>query len=502
MNKTKSIILKSISLWLILFFSYQSNAQYNLVSNSSFETYTNCPLSPNNSPLPYPWYHPTNQQNQDATYFNTCSYSSTYGVPRNYWGYQNARTGNAYAAISTISIQYPNSERYYCQAILKDSLKKGKNYYVEFYVSNYDNIRYVTNNIGMLFSQTAIYVDTISDPLGVLQNNAQLVNYGNPIINDTSNWVKISGIYKAQGGEKYITIGNFKTNSQTNFTQLNNIQQNCICTAYYLDDVSVIPLDSMCLKADAGKDITISAGDSAFIGSYTNGIDSLLWLENGITKRDSTRPGFYAHPSSSTFYVLQQTVNSCFSSDTVWVNVLLPLKFISYNLVSSLRGTKQSIENKWSTSNEINVSHYNIQRSVNGKDFVTIGKVKANNKNYNEYNFIDENVNEGINYYRIESIDNDGKKQYSVIRTLNIHHSSLNVVVFPNPAKDVLNIHCTEGVKEIEITDYLGRLVYKNITKNINHLSLNTNHYGRGIYFIKVLNCNTGNLTVQKVILQ
>jgi hypothetical protein len=43
----------------------------------------------------------------------------------------------------------------------------------------------------------------------------------------------------------------------------------------------------------------------------------------------------------------------------------------------------------WTTANEINVSHFNIQRSSNGKDFINIGKVKANNKNYNEYSFTD-----------------------------------------------------------------------------------------------------------------
>ncbi len=319
--------------------------------------------------------------------------------------------------------------RTYIQVILLDSLRKGKYYYAEHYVNSPNSQKLACNNVAMLFTDTPVYSDPNRLTFNVIPANPQIVNYGNPVIADTLNWIKVSGIFKAKGGEKYLTLGNFKDNANTKIVQFLPTGYNA--AGYYIDDVSVIPLDSMPLQANAGKDTTIHIGDSVFIGTYTNGIDSLKWqILNTNTTIDSTRPGFWVHPLANTCYVLTQTVNGYTSSDTVCIAVQpLPLKFISYTLrqvqgdnPSSLQGTKQSVENIWRTANEVNVSHFNIQRSLNGNNFITIGKVAAQNKVANEYSFYDSPPLEGLGvvYYRIESQDFDGRKQYSEIRTLNL----------------------------------------------------------------------------------
>jgi hypothetical protein len=185
--------------------------------------------------------------------------------------------------------------RQYIANKLSDSLKANRCYYVEFWVNLPNPMRFACNNLGGLLTKTAVYVDTFNTPFGVLPANPQIVNYGNPIISDTLNWVKVSSIYTAQGGEQYITIGNFKYASQTNYITVNPNGYFGAC--YYVDDVSVIPLDSLTLKADAGTDKNITLGDSTFIGSYTNGIDTLKWINQNTTLAiDSTRPGFWVKP--------------------------------------------------------------------------------------------------------------------------------------------------------------------------------------------------------------
>ncbi len=291
------------------------------------------------------------------------------------------------------------------------------------------------------------------------------------------------------GGEQYLTLGNFKNWSNTQTKPIQTLYSNS--AGYYVDDVAVYNLDSFNLQADAGRDTTIHIGDSVFIGSYTNGIDTLHWQIKGIPVNiDSTRPGFWVKPLVNTCYVLTQTVNGYTSSDTVCVYVQpLPLKFISYS--ASLRGTKQSILNIWQTANEMNVSHFNIQRSTNGKDFITIGSERANNKVLNEYNFIDGirywELGIGNVYYRIEAIDFDGKKQYSEARTLNFKPQTLNSVsVYPNPAKDVVNIVCA-GMKQINVINELGQtIIHHNI--NSNHYQLNISSLPKGIYLLNIIN--------------
>jgi hypothetical protein len=249
----------------------------------------------------------------------------------------------------------------------------------------------------------------------------------------------------------------------------------------------------MPLKADAGRDTTITTGDSAFIGSLTNGIDTVKWqILNTNGTIDSIRPGFWVHPLVNTCYVLTQTVNGYTSSDTVCVTVQpLPLKFTSYEV--SLRGTKQSVENRWTTANEINVSHFYVQRSTpelsGGKDYKIIGQMKAQNRTQNAYSFVDEEPQEGTNYYRIIAVDIDGKLSYSEVRQFIINHSSLNINIYPNPAKDFVNI-VGKSIKEIQIINQLGQVVYKEIATGTNlrndAATINIKNLNKGLYIVKV----------------
>jgi hypothetical protein len=226
-------------------------------------------------------------------------------------GFQYARTGVAY-----IGMFYYNGgdSRNYFQVKLLDSLKAGKCYYAECYVNLGNADKLACNNQAMLFTSQAAYVDT-GNGLKILPATPQVINYGNPVIPDTLNWVKVSSVFTAQGGEQYLTVGNFKYNSQTSIIQIQ--PTGYFGSVYYVDDVSVYAKDSFPLKADAGRDTTIATGDSAFIGSLTNGLTNVRWYDGTGHAIDSTRPGFFVKPTANTFYVIEQTVCGNYSRDTV-----------------------------------------------------------------------------------------------------------------------------------------------------------------------------------------
>ncbi|MFY7964847.1 MAG: T9SS type A sorting domain-containing protein [Chitinophagaceae bacterium] len=471
-------------------------AQTNLVPNPSFEQYTTCPTATRADKPDY-WFKP---DLRGAAYCNACSSSPYVGVPYNLpvgdTGFQYARTGSAY--IGMFYLNGANLRNYY-EVQLWDSLRQGQYYYAECFVSLQNPFRRACNNQSMLFTKNAVYVDT-ANAVALLPANPQITNYGNPIIKDTQNWVRVSGIFKAQGGEQYLTLGNFKNDANTAFSIVK--PTGYYGAGYYVDDVAVYALDSFCLKADAGKDITIQQGDSAFIGSYTNGIDSLKWYANGTSLIDSLRPGFYVHPNSTTLYVLHQIVNGCFSSDTVYVNVLLPLEFISYNLVSSLQDKKQSIENIWQTVNEINVSHFNIQHCTNGKDFSIIGNVKAQNKITNDYTFIDETPNEGLNYYRIQSVDFDGRQQYTETKTIKYKPQVINgISIYPNPATTNINITSQQFIQQIKLINQLGQTLQQFNNLNTKNKTINIEQFSKGVYVVQIVTSN-GEIKTQKIVIK
>lgn len=226
------MLKKNLYISFFLFAISNLSAQINLVPNPSFEDTLQCPFNPSQIAFAPPWYDPTLGS---PDYFNNCN-SGNYGVPNNVVGSQFAKTGNAYAGLYAYYSGF--NAREYIQTQLYSTLINGKNYCVEFYVSLADTFSVSSNNMGIHFSDTAIS----TSPGSVLNVVPQIDNnpIANPLINKIA-WTRISGTFKAQGGEQFITIGNFLNDIATDTT---NVAGGSYVFAYYfIDDVSVICCD-------------------------------------------------------------------------------------------------------------------------------------------------------------------------------------------------------------------------------------------------------------------
>ncbi len=104
------------------------------------------------------------------------------------------------------------------------------------------------------------------------------------------------------------------------------------------------------------------------------------------------------------------------------------------NLISFLgKQFNKNVILSWKTTNETNFSHFELQKSENGKEFVAIGKINANESGF--YNFTDYNPIEGINYYKLKMIDLDGTSSFSKTISMNFEKNS-NYLSVENPAKN------------------------------------------------------------------
>ena len=465
---------------------------YNLVPNPSFEVFN---ISCSNI-IPgiggaVNWYNPVINSKDSYSYTNACSTNPCCGVPYDDYGlcYQEAHSGVAF--ISLPLFYKPNSKvglRQYLQTVLLNKLIINKCYYIEFYINRMDFYKLVHNNISLLVGDTAV----ISDSGKYIHAIPQIQQFGNPIISDSVNWVKIGGVYTAHGGEQYITIGNFADDAHTDTLHLlpTGIFYE---SGYYIDDVSVIPLDSMQLKADAGRDTMIVKGDSVWIGSRLCGLTNVVWYDAANNVIDTGAPGFWVKPTSNTFYVIEQDVCGQYSRDTVFVSVVpLPVVIMNYELIIN-NGIQNTVENVWTTSSEVNVSHYNVQRSLDGLLFNTVGKVYA--KGASKYSFIDNtNLNATV-YYRLEIVDKNGNISYSEIRTLSITNAPLSIT--PNPAKDFVTI-TAKNLQNIRILDNTGRVVVNKEGILANAITINISSLAKGLYFVKATDVN-GVVRVEKM---
>ncbi len=215
----------------------------NIVQNWSLETFSTCPSTGGQINYATYWSNPTSPTLASPDYFNSCDVSNALSVPFNVFGYQFAKNGQAYAGIYVATRMITNGPlegREYIQNVLSDTLRKGKNYCVEFYVSRADYSTVAITKIGAYLSNTAIYANTVKN----LAYSPQIVSPSGLFIIDTLNWTKISGIYTSIGGEKYITIGNFNDVANTDSLFMPITAINARFSYYYIDDVSITECDT------------------------------------------------------------------------------------------------------------------------------------------------------------------------------------------------------------------------------------------------------------------
>jgi hypothetical protein len=200
-------------------------------------------------------------------YFNGCD-NNQVGVPLNIAGYQNARTGNAYAGFATA--HWSSSD--YREIIgiqLLTPLIIGQNYYVSFYVSRAENTNTATNKTGAAFS-TVPY--TFSNAIPII-NIAHI--YSDSIIADTTNWVQISGSFIADSAYQYVAFGNFFTDSAITYNQFDS---SLTVAYYYIDDVCVSTDSLTCNGFHEGQ--SESTNHHSEISIYPNPTTSTITLNS------------------------------------------------------------------------------------------------------------------------------------------------------------------------------------------------------------------------------
>ncbi len=300
---------------IFLFLSGFINSQ-NLVPNWSFETYTACPNSSSALSNSTQWYGPTTNS---SDYFNSCAPSYSFGVPyQSPVSFQNAKDGNAIAGIWVIN-SFGLNYREYLEVKLSDSLQNGVCYYGEFYANLHNKVKWACNNLAASFSYTQHTISNMSGypPLYLPQH---IIKYNNTIIKDTGNWVKVSGIYTAFGGEKYITIGNFKDDVNTDTARLCTGSGCYLGSYYYFDAVSVYSINPTGVLPWTYSNTTVAIGDSVYIGNTLGGGFTSNWYTlPGVFIK--TGAGIYVKPVTTSTYVVQFTVCGVPRSDTLTVTV-------------------------------------------------------------------------------------------------------------------------------------------------------------------------------------
>lgn len=163
----------------------------------------------------------------------------------------------------------------------------------------------------------------------------------------------------------------------------------------------------------------------------------------------------------------------------------LPLNLLSFN--GNLENDKAILT--WTTANEIDTKEMIVERSSDGNNFTTVGKVTAKGSGDNSYQFIEELSNKNqIVYYRLKLVDQDETFTYSKVIRLQVTLTTTGELqVYPNPAINSIYLNppsaqLSKG--DVKIFNQQGQLVQKQFWSAPNHI--NISGLAAGMYFIEI----------------
>ncbi len=279
-------------------------------------------------------------------------------------------------------------------------------------------------------------------------------------------------------------------------------------TTYYRRIVS----GDYCTNADFNVCITISGGPTAaptvtcagttasFFSNATGGSGSntYSWIGPlGFTSTLANPQILLASNANNGYYTVTVTAgDGCKNTKVIYLDfnsctyfVVLSVSLLDFHAEK----TGATAMLTWQTANEHKSDAFFIERSPDGRNWTTIGDVKAAGSSHSVvgYSFRDEHPLEGMNYYRIRVTDLDGGFKNTDLR--NLYFGKQNPVtivsVLPNPFSDKLAVSYTlpeNGNVMMRVIDARGEIVFSEENdglKGINTVVLNTSNFAKGLYF-------------------
>jgi hypothetical protein len=231
----------------------------------------------------------------------------------------------------------------------------------------------------------------------------------------------------------------------------------------------------------------VAGGSNADITLQWNAAQELPAFDRSISRfghyTSSWQLGTTAAATGTNPYTFSGTGITSFSPFGVLNNAgALPLQFIQF---TAQKCNNNTVCVNWQTANEINVSHFVIERSLDAQTYIAVANVTAHNQAANSYNYSDDvSMLQYSNkiYYRIKQVDADGRFTKTNIVSINLTNTK-PITVYPNPAAEVINITDWQLVKQIQLTDAAGKTVMQSVITNA---VVNIKKLPAGIYYLKL----------------
>ena len=286
-----------------------------------------------------------------------------------------------------------------------------------------------------------------------------------------------------------------------------------------LSDVAVVSIEI--IEQNAGNDAPIAVDDAAATGMdqpvrvnlaandiETEG-DILVYKMitnpvNGTVEDFNPISGVFVYSPKLSFTGTDQFIYSVCDDEgcsraTVYFTVIedqINQVLVEW-LAFKVKQVDRDAQLKWGTNIEVNTTHFEVERSLDGFAFERIGFVTAAgySTDPNSYDYVDKNV-AGLLvnklYYRIKLIHMDGTFSYSTIEELTIlPDPDIGITVYPNPAFDevIISYSANEAVEELLIYNAIGQLIYSHKPQDGSlegDMKMRIGAWSTGLYYVQI----------------
>lgn len=174
----------------------------------------------------------------------------------------------------------------------------------------------------------------------------------------------------------------------------------------------------------------------------------------------------------------------------------LPIELADFNL--ELNGNVVTL--KWTTFSELENDYFEIQRSINAKQFETIGKLDGagTTNEITNYSYTDPTPHRGINFYRLKHTDFNGRFDYTRIFSIetSLPRHQVQLEIFPTlvTAGESLNVSLSDyTLEDIRFITLSGESHPSNYSQETNSIEV-PHHLPKGLNFISITT-NNQNIT-------
>lgn len=148
-----------------------------------------------------------------------------------------------------------------------------------------------------------------------------------------------------------------------------------------------------------------------------------------------------------------------FTLGTININQTpLPIELLYF---SAIANSDRTVSLDWATASESQNDLFTVQRSPNGEDWTDVLEVPGAGESHSELHYGERDVDPlpGLSYYRLLQSDRDGAHTCSSVIPVRIDPEASELLVFPDPAQDVVNVlfDPSSGHAELHLINDLGQ---------------------------------------------